>query len=308
MRRLLACAAVLLGACGGGEDAAPAARPPVQELTVPSGDVRLHVRTFGSADASRTTVAVHGGPGLSLDAMAAFDRLQGADRRVVRYDQRGSGDSTAPDDGDFGLAAQVEDLDEVRRAVGAERIELVGQSWGGAVVAAYAAIHPEHVEAIVLIGAVPLDRAEFLAGQQRFRARVVELQGRGLVADPLPPNDGTSCVPSFEALLPAYLGDPGDEVDADVTSCTTTTSRATYEQFTAPGAIEPFAEGLGRYEGRVLVMMGEADPFGISWLERVRDAFTGADVTTSVVDGAGHLVVTERRRDVLAEVGAFLGR
>ena len=309
MRWLLACVAVLVGACGGGGDGGSAAadeRPGAEELTVASGDVRLRVLVSGEDDGGPTVVAVNGGPGLSLEAMQAFDRLEATGRRVVRYDQRGSGRSSAPRDGDFGLAAQVEDLDRVRRAVGAERVELVGQSWGGAVAAAYAATHPERVEAVVLLGAVPLDRAEFLAGQQRFRARVVELQGRGLVADPLPPGGGASCLPSFEALLPAYVADPTVDADSHVTSCTTATSRATYEQFAVPGAVEPFAEDLARYEGRVLVMMGEADPFGLSWLERIRDAFSGADVTTSVVERAGHLVVTERRERALAEVAAFL--
>jgi len=83
---------------------------------------------------------------------------------VVSYDQRGAGRSTAPDDLDYSLDAHVADLEALRSALGAGSVQLVGQSWGGAIASAYAATHPDRVSALVLVGAVPLDQAEYLAG------------------------------------------------------------------------------------------------------------------------------------------------
>src|SRR5690606_15090000 len=49
----------------------------------------------------------------------------------------------------------VGDLDAVRRALGAERIDLVGISYGTRVAQQYAMRHPEHTRAIVLAGVAP---------------------------------------------------------------------------------------------------------------------------------------------------------
>lgn len=181
--RLVVILCCIATACStGGETAsAPSGSAPVSEMSVEAGGVTLHVRTVGLAEAAATVITVHGGPGLSLQAMAPFEKLAVPGRRVVSYDQRGAGASTGPADGDFGFAAQVADLEAVRVASGADEVDLIGESWGGAIAAAYAADHPDHVRSLVLFGAVPLDRVEFRAGQQRFLAHVAELQTAGLI-------------------------------------------------------------------------------------------------------------------------------
>ena len=74
----------------------------------------------------------------------------------MSYDQRGAGRSARPDDFDYSLKAQVADLEAIRNALGVVRVQLVGQSWGGAVAAAYAATYPDRVSALILVGPVPL--------------------------------------------------------------------------------------------------------------------------------------------------------
>lgn len=296
-RRLLV-AAVAAGAtaCAGG-DAAPEAVP-VEELAVDAGDVSLRARTVGPADAADVVITVHGGPGLSLEAMEPYEELAGEDRRVVAYDQRRSGP--------LELEQHVADLEAVRRATGAHEVAVVGQSWGGAVAAAYAASHPERVEALVLVGAVPLALPAFLAGQQRFRARVDELQAEGAIPDPLPTSDGGSCVESFEAALPAYLAEPAADVDVALASCDARASRATYDAFVDSADVERLGAALADFDGRALVVMGEDDPFGLAWLERSAALLSGADVETLVVGDAGHLVMAEQRDRLLAAVDRYL--
>ena len=246
--RLLVVVIGLVTACSAGD--AKVGRPqgsvveaaiPVEELIVDTGEVKLRVRVVGPTDANATVVTVHGGPGLSLEAMTVFEGLAGAGQRVVGYDQRGAGRSTSPADGDFGLDAQVADLEAVRLALGADTVQLIGESWGGAIAAAYAAAHPGHVTDLVLIGAIPLDREEFRAGQRRFQERVTELQRMGVIPDPLPQNSGGSCLAVFEAFLPAYLADPQSHPEIAIESCTAATSRATYEAFVADGSVEKVA-------------------------------------------------------------------
>lgn len=145
----------------------------------------------------------------------------------MSYDQRGTGRSTIPDDSDYSLDAHVADLEAVRIALGVGSVQLVGQSWGGAIASAYVAAHPNRVDALVLVGAVPLDRAEYLAGQDRFQARVAELQQLKIIADQIPQIEHGSCLAAFQAVLPAYLDDPTSDIEVTVESCTAETSRAT---------------------------------------------------------------------------------
>ncbi len=73
-------------------------------------------------------------------------------RRLLRYDERGSGLSDR-DVGRFSIDAWVSDLEAVVDAAGLERFALLGLSNGAAVAIAYAVRHPDRVSHLVLCGA-----------------------------------------------------------------------------------------------------------------------------------------------------------
>jgi pimeloyl-ACP methyl ester carboxylesterase len=56
----------------------------------------------------------------------------------------------------YGSAAVADDLDDVRAALGIDRVDLFGESYGTYLLPVYAARHPEHVRSIVLAGAYPI--------------------------------------------------------------------------------------------------------------------------------------------------------
>ncbi len=78
-------------------------------------------------------------------------RVLSPNKRVIRYDARGSGLSDR-DVEDFSLDSSVLDLTAVVDALGLEKVSLVGQSQGAAVAAAFAARKPDRVEKLVLCG------------------------------------------------------------------------------------------------------------------------------------------------------------
>ena len=138
--RALSCIAAALAvsplAAAGAQAAvrpAAAASLPIWSGYVNSTDgVRLWANSVGGgAPNAKVVVLVHGGPGLSLTYLRIFDLLASPTRQIVSYDQRGSGRSTAPADGDYGIEAQVSDLDSVRTWTGARQITVIGHSWGG---------------------------------------------------------------------------------------------------------------------------------------------------------------------------------
>ena len=134
---------------------------------------------------------LEGGPGLPSTHSVGFYLTDGAayraGRDVVLIDQRGTGGSNpllCPELDDparqyvplypdalveacrnrlathanlahYGTDEAAADLDAVRLALGAERIDLVALSYGTTLALRYATLHPERVRAMVLFGAVP---------------------------------------------------------------------------------------------------------------------------------------------------------
>jgi proline iminopeptidase len=295
-------ALALLVSCAGDSGA----RIQAEEASVDGDGVVLRMRTVGPLDAAGTLIVLHGGPGLSLEAMDGYTSLAGPDRRVVSYDQRGAGQSSVPDDLDHRLEAHVADLEAIRVASRAERVQLLGQSWGGAIAAAYAATHPDRVSALVFVGAVPLDTEEYLAGQRRFQTRVRELQQLGIIDEVVPPIDEGSCTAAFASVLPAYLADPTADVSLDIASCTAQTARATYESFVTDETVQVYADQLSEFDSPALLVAGEDDLFGPDWLERHREILVGAPTDSVLIADAGHLVIAEQPDATLAAIAAFL--
>ncbi len=113
----------------------------------------LYCETLGSAEGTPLVVA-NGGPGFDHTYMHlsdVWDRIA-KNRRVVMYDQRGVGKSSALAPGQScTLPDQIEDLEAVRAQIGSERIDLLGHSWGGYLVMAYAARYPEHIQHLLIV-------------------------------------------------------------------------------------------------------------------------------------------------------------
>lgn len=301
--------AVLISAgCGGGERNTPEKQDSVTDsYTVESGGARLHVETHGDSGAEDVVIAIHGGPGLSLESLDDLKPLAGEDRLLVRYDQRGSGDSIAPTDGDFSLQSHIEDIEAVRRSTGADKVDLIGRSWGGLLATAYAATNPDKVDDLVLVSSIPLDIEEFLAGQERFSSHITKLQETGIVSDPLPDIEDNSCEDRLRAVMPAYMADPNGPVPADIGSCTADTSQLTYEAILEPGVLRPYAAQADRYKGDVLILAGEKDPFGTEWPQKIDEILDRGAVKKVVLKDTGHFVTFERPKESLQLMDEFLG-
>ncbi|WP_427886918.1 alpha/beta fold hydrolase [Kribbella sp. GL6] len=125
----------------------------MSESYVMANGVRHWVRIVGDVRAKTPVVVVHGGPGgFAYD----FERLTGPRLErlgpVVYYEQRGSGRSAAPVDGEYAVPVLVDDLEQLRRQLGLPRMVLLGISFGGELAAEYAVAYPERVDGLILQG------------------------------------------------------------------------------------------------------------------------------------------------------------
>jgi pimeloyl-ACP methyl ester carboxylesterase len=138
---------------------------------------RLHVDDGGSGDAV-PVLFVHGNGANLTQWRAQLDHLRPT-RRAVAFDLRGMGLSDPAANGDYSPVAMVDDVEAVATALGLHRFVIVGHSFGGTVVAAYAAKHPERVAGLVLAdasGNVKVDKAtadKFLSALRADKDNVV---------------------------------------------------------------------------------------------------------------------------------------
>lgn len=254
-----------------------------RESIVDLDDVRLFIRDVGQGDA---LVLAHGGPGMSHAYMRPLEALASEQLRVISYDQRGSGASSFPDPPRFHLRDHVGDLDAIRSHVGAQRIHLLGHSWGGLVCQAYAGKHPRRVASLTLVGTMAPCWEDNRAGQLELRERMQELTDLGVIPDPLPAVEGDSCKASSLAMVPAYLGDP----EMPLPPALEQTS------FSVRG-FHASVDRLGRYDLRqklldvavpTTIFVGHLDPFGIDVARAAARGLANAFPEIVVLPGIGH--------------------
>jgi pimeloyl-ACP methyl ester carboxylesterase len=123
-------------------------------------------RIVGLLGTDRTPLlCLHGGPGMPSDALEPLEALAFTGRTVIRYDQLGCGRSDRPrDPALWTISTFVDELVAVRRALGLERVHLLGWSWGGMLALEYLLDRrPDGVASLVLASApasAPLWREE----------------------------------------------------------------------------------------------------------------------------------------------------
>lgn len=108
----------------------------------------------GIGNAAETVILLHGGPGMPDYLEEDVARILVPGYRVIRYDQRGSGDSVCRN-GRFGLEDHVTDLESILKACGCEKVHLFGHSWGGLLAQLYAAGHPGRIKRLFLCNPLP---------------------------------------------------------------------------------------------------------------------------------------------------------
>lgn len=285
---------------------APAAPPPLSAWDFHSDGYRL--RAFGTAGAPGAPVLVvaHGGPGVSHESVGALARLASPALRVVFWDQRGVGASEPVPPEAQGLEPQVRDLEALRVDLGAERLLVAGQSWGGLVAMAYAVAHPERVRALLLLDAIPASSSELAGAFERFHARRRALTLAGLVPTDLPAPDGDDCSAAQAALAPVYFRDPRHPLARSLggATCRAGVLDATWAQ-TGDFDLRLQTRAL---EVPTLVLAGDDDPFGAATQRDVADAFDPSVVTVVTLPRCGHNGFDECPAAWFGAVSAFLRR
>ena len=90
---------------------------------------------MGDDDDRPPVLLLHGGPGYNSEYLRPFEALAATGRRVIRYDQIGSGRSPVADEcfarsGVFSIDLFRRELVALRETLDLREVHLIGQSWG----------------------------------------------------------------------------------------------------------------------------------------------------------------------------------
>lgn len=269
-------------------------------------------------------VVLHGGPGIPELAAdrALWGQLADDGFDVILYQQLGAGRSSRlADPRGYGLARDLADLDQIQSLLGADRLILVGHSYGATLATAYLAAHPDRVAQLVLTSPGPLNPADHssdqaatrLSSRQRAKAYALTLPPRPLLGYLLLQVNPVAA----HAFLPDAEADRRNDkvLTAAQTGLVCSTAaqspvtgsgfyRLQYPQSAtapAPSDLRPAVTGLGT---PTLIFKGGCDYLSWSSVQDYRHTLTQA--TLVYLPEAGHDLSRDQPGVVLNTTRAFL--
>jgi 3-oxoadipate enol-lactonase len=218
--------------------------------------------------------------------------------QVVRCDLRGFGESELT----AGPFSNVDDLHELLTELGIERVSLVGGSYGGRVSLEYALMHPERMDALVLMAAGLRDVEWSDEAQRLFEEEETLLEAGDL--------DG-----AVELNLRMWVDGPSrtpDEVDPGVRERVREMQRRAIEvQLPVPDAgpdapfDPPASSRLGEIAFPVLIVVGDLDqPDILRVADQLDNGIPGA--RKEVIPGTAHVPSMEKPDEFNRLVLGFL--
>jgi pimeloyl-ACP methyl ester carboxylesterase len=259
--------------------------------------------TAASADVP-TLILVHGGPGFDHSPFKpAFSSLSDV-ARVVYLDLRGHGRSDPVPPTQWTLSRWSEDIKAFCDALGIERPILLGQSFGGFVVMAYATKYPTHPRALILASTAA--RTDF---QRKFAAfeRIGGPEARRNAEDYwLNPNP-QSGARYMEKCLPLYWQREHDmasvmarvqlRIEIAIHFASVSKEMTTYD----------FREQLARIRCPTLITVGDMDP--ITPVEDSEEIFAHLPAGIGRLEtfrNCGHGVEWDSPREAMALMREFI--
>ncbi len=280
--------------------------------------VRLYYKIVGSGP--ETLVAVHGGPGNSLNSILPDLEPLASNRSVIYYDQRGNGRSDLIKDREkLSISKHIQDLETVRLFFKLDKMTLLGNSWGGLLVGYYAVAHPDRVERMILHSPASPARAFMIEDAEEIQSRVdqrfnAEQRKRySVVSNPQTwvkaKDPRAACREFFQFIFPIYVSkvENANRLRGDV--CSGPDEAVRYQLFVNQQIWRSLGDYnlmplLDRVKAPVLVIHGAADPIPIESSQAWANGMPNARLL--IITGAGHMPQIEQPEIFFKAVETFL--
>lgn len=311
MRKLLY-GVVLAAAIGLGcnrPEPARAVSPPEGFVDVPGG--KVFYTTMGSGPKT-PLLLLHGGPGGRSCAFAVLADLA-ADRRVIRYDQLGSGKSERPDDLSLWRTDRfVEELHALRNALGLRELHLLGHSWGGTLATEYLLTKGQDGVRSVILSSPLISTPRWLADANRLRRTLPEdVQSTLNKCEAVETADDPSCR-AANAVFEEHFVRGAKELPP-VPECEGVTGGDTVyrhmwgaAEFTATGVLRDYdrSDQLGELKLPVLFLAGRRDEAAPETIADFQSRVPGAQM--KILENSAHATYRTETAEYVRTVRAFL--
>ncbi len=254
-------------------------------------------------------IVVHGGPGMDHRYLRPGLDTLGAAHRLVYYDQRGTGGSEAPlDTASINLDAFVGDIEALRAEQGAERVLVLGHSYGTMVALGYALAHPDRVRGLVLLDPVePGSRFAAETGRRFAAARTdADVQAlRDLVDSPaFEAREPQAVERMYRIAYRATVPDPSVLDDLDLAMEPRTARNGSEVTALLGGSLQgaDWWDELGSLRVPTLVVHGRAEPTPVAMSEALAAALPEGRL---VVLETGHFPYVEAPGALYEAVARF---
>lgn len=166
-------------------------------IEVEGGKVWYQIAGSGSAT---PLLLLHGGPGAPSVYLRPLERIA-VDRPVIFYDQLGAGRSPAPADRSLWTVERfVDELAEVRAALGLDEVHILGHSWGSMLAMDYMLTQPEGVKSLIF--ASPALNVDRWAEDAKELLKAMPEETRALIEQHQ--SEGTTDAPEYQEAVMAY--------------------------------------------------------------------------------------------------------
>jgi proline iminopeptidase len=282
---------------------------PVRQGLVSLESGRLFYEVVGTGD---PIIVVHGGPGLDHSYLRPGLDVLATSHTLVYYDQRGTGRSDFPlDSASINLVAFVSDIDDLRQALGYDRVTVLGHSFGGLIALAYAMAHPDHVTALILMDtSEPGERWSAAAARRAKAARTPEdaAQLSRLLASPgYAAHAAGTLSEIYRVSFRSTFLDPSrvDDLNLELAPKTAHNGQEVARLLGGDMAHLDWWSDLPSLTVPTLVIQGKADPMPLAMARALVEAIPQAKLA---VLESGHFPEVEDPTGLVAAVSNFLAQ
>jgi 3-oxoadipate enol-lactonase len=259
-----------------------------EDMFIEANGNRFHYRIDGGPDRPWLMFSNSLATNLSMwDAQAAHFAT---DYRVLRYDQRGHGQTEAPSGPyDFGLL--IADVVGLMDALMVERVSFCGLSMGGVTAMGVGLLHPDRLDSVIVCDSPCVST---LGSARMWFERIDQAESQGM--DALVESTMARWFsPVTLAAKPPYL--------AKVREMIRTTPVAGFAGCSAALADHDFRSGAGKLSRPVLFVTGSHDPAAVAMREMQAEV---AGAHFAELSGAGHISNMDQPARFNQAVEAFL--
>jgi len=256
-------------------------------------------------------LCLHGGPGFTHFYLEPLEALAD-ERQVVFYDQLGCGRSERPDDTSLWTVERfVEELAQVREALGLDDLHLFGSSWGGMLAMQYVLDRQPELRSLTLCGSPAsmirwaADCAGLLAAEPEDVRNVIRQHEA----------DGCTACPEYQAAILGFYRShvcrmrpwpPGLERSFAEAGYQVYNTMNGPSEFTVTGTLRAWdiMDRLGEITVPTLLVGGRFDECTPGHLAEMHRRIPGSRL--EIIDDASHLCFAEQPGVFNAIVTAFL--